>query len=229
MDGSQLLTSGLYTVSDAVRFVGVSSQKVRGWVAGYPRTQAPAILENEVGFYDGRLAMGFLTLMEVRFVAYFANNGVQVQSLRLMADEAKELLKHDHPFATNTIFTTDGRKIFAHIAEATGDRRMYDLQAKNWAFHDIIAQSLLEGVTFNPGGTAKRWHPSPSTAPNIVLDPIIAFGQPTLKDSGVPTQALYNAFRAEDETYESVAAWYDVPTEQVQEAIRFEVDLARAP
>ena len=97
-----------------------------------------------------------------------------------------------------------------------------------WAFHEIIVQSLLDGVRFDPQGTAKRWHPRPSTAPKIVLDPMIAFGQPALEDNGVPTQALYNAFRAEGETYESVAVWYDVPTEQVQEAVRFEVDLARA-
>lgn len=230
MDGGALLTSGLYTISDAVRLLRgyqVNSQKIRGWIAGYPRTQAKPVVENEVGLLDGRIAMGFMTLMEVRFVAYFTGQGVKVASIRHMAIEARRLLEHEHPFATNAIFATDGKKIFAKSAEETGDAKMYDLKDKNWAFYEIIAQSLLRGVEFDPSGTARAWYPNRDLAPNIVLDPRIAFGQPVLDESGVPTEAIFDAFKAEGETYETVSHWYEVPVEHVQQAVRFETEYVR--
>ncbi len=231
MDGGAYLTTGLYTVSDAVRLLRryrVSGQGVRGWVSGYPRTRAAPIIDNEVGFLGGHLAMGFINLMEVRFIAYFADKGVKVASLRYMAEEAKQFLRHPHPFATKTIFATDGKIIFAKSAKATGDPRMYDLKAKNWAFYRIIAQSLLRGVEFNPGGTARAWYPDKKLTPNIVLDPMIAFGQPVINESRVPTEALFDSFNAEGETYESVAGWFDMPVGHVRQAVQFETEYARA-
>lgn len=230
MDGGTLLTSGLYTVSDAVRLLRayqVNSQKIRGWVAGYPRTHAEPIIDNEVGFVEGRLAMGFTGLMEVRFIAYFTGQGVKTASIRHMAAEAKRMLKHEHPFATNAIFATDGKKIFAKSAEETGDPKMYDLKDKNWAFYEIIARSLLRGVEFDPSGTARTWYPNKDIVPNIILDPRVAFGQPVIDESGVPTEALFDAFKAEGETYETVSHWYDVPVEHVQQAVQFETEYAR--
>lgn len=231
MDGSNLLTAGLYTVADAVRLLrgyDTSKQKVRGWVAGYPQTAANPVIHNEVGFVSGRLAMGFVSLMEVRFVAYFARQGIRVSSIRHMAVEARQLLQHEHPFATKAIFATDGKKIFARSAEETRDRRMYDLSAKNWAFYDIMADSLRKGVEFDPSGTANTWRPAEEIAPNVILDPRLAFGQPVLDESGVPTQALFDAFNAESETYESVAFWYEIPVEHVRQAVRFETEYSRA-
>ena len=230
MDGGTFLTAGLYTVSDAVRLLRayqVNNQKVRGWVSGYVRTQADPIVDNEVGFFGGKLAMGFLNLMEVRFIAYFAAYGVKVASIRYMAAEAKDMLQHEHPFATDAIFATDGKKIFAKSAEATGDRRMYDLKDKNWAFYEMIAASLKKGVEFDPSGAAKTWHLADQVAPDVALNPLVAFGQPTLDESGVPTEALFDAFNVEGETYESIAYWYDVPVEHVKQAVRFETEFAR--
>ncbi len=228
MVGYDLLGAGIYTVPDAARLLRVSHQKVRGWVAGYPRTKAPPIIRNEVGVLNNRLAMSFINLMEARFIAYFASFNVHVTAIRYMAEEAKSFLQHPHPFATNAIFTTDGRKIFAAAAEHTGDKWLYDLRAKNWALYEIVVQSLKKGVIFDPKGVAATWFPRDELAPNVILHPKIAFGQPVLKDNGVPTRALFDAFHAEGETYETVAHWYDVPPEQVEEAVRFELDLSRA-
>lgn len=231
MDGSRLLTAGLYTVPDAVRLLqnyDVNARRIRGWVAGYPRTHSDPIVENEVGHADGKLAMGFLNLMEVRFIAYFARRGVKVASIRHMASEAKDLLKNEHPFATNAIFSTDGKKIFAKSAEETGDRRLYDLKGKNWAFYDVIKESLLRDVEFDPNGVYRSWWPAKGLAPNVMIDPRVAFGQPVLDQSGVPTEALFESFNAEGETYESVAHWFEVPLDQVQQAVRFETEFMRA-
>src|SRR5262249_48850608 len=109
-----LLETGIYSVSEAAYLVGVSKQKVRGWIAGWPRRAEP-ILDNELGWVEGRLAFSFTNLMEIRFLAFFENAGLHIWHIRSVMSEAEKLFDHPHPFATNTVFMTDGKKIIAEI------------------------------------------------------------------------------------------------------------------
>lgn len=223
---SEYLGKGIYTIPEAARLIGVNYTKVRGWVVGYPQTKGPPIIHNQIGEYRNKIALSFINLMEARFIAYFARFGVHVKSIRYMAEEAKRLIETPHPFATKTIFKTDTKIIYAEVAEKTGDKKLYDLKRKNWAYYEVIESSLLEGVEFNAEDVVSAWYPNPNRYPHIVIRPQIAFGQPALAEVGVPTRALLNAFDAEGETYESVAGWYEVTPDFVREAVRFEMELA---
>jgi len=221
-----LLESGIFTVSEGARLLEIPSQKVRGWIAGYPRTEAAPILENELGWADGRLAFSFTNLMEIRFLAFFSNQGVSVRSIRTMAEEAKKVLRHPHPFATNTVFKTDGKKIYAATVEQTGDEKLYNLYNRNYELRPIVLQSLIDGVVYDPKGAARAWYPRPKIAPNVVIQPKHSFGKPVLKDSGIPTETLAAAARHDPPNV--VAQWYEVPEARVREAIKFEQELKRA-
>lgn len=223
-----LFRTGVYTAPEAARLLRAPYQKVRGWLAGYPNTQSGPLLDNELKDYEDGLFISFTNLMEARFVAFFSSHGVHVRTLRAIAEEAKTFLDTPHPFATNAIFRTDGKDVFIEAASKTDDKHLYNLKKKNWMFHDIIEQSLLKGVEFDPSGKALNWIPRMDIAPNVIVNPNMAFGQPVLKGIGVPTSALFDALNVEGETYESVAGWYDVPIEAVKEAALFEMDLARA-
>lgn len=228
-----LLETGIYSVSEATRLLRLqkldaSQQRVRGWIAGYYRTAGEPIIRNQVGFYDRRLAMSFTNLMEARFIAYFSGKGVSVNHIRAIVEEARDFANHEHPFATKLMFTTDGKNIFGLVAEKTGDPRMYDFQKKNWAMYVVMAQSLRAGVIYDLEGEALAWHPHKHLAPHVIVHPKRAFGQPVLKDSGVPTATLYDSFKADDENHETVANWFGIPVAQVKEAVRFEGLLAQA-
>lgn len=222
-----LLDRGLYTVGDAARLLRISPQRVRGWIAGYPRTKSGPILNNDVGWLKDSLAFSFANLMEIRFIEHFAALEVRVATIREMAREAEKVLNHPHPFATKTVFQTDGRAIFAETAQVTGDKKLYDLRAKNWAMLDVIEQSLHREVQYDPSGDAAQWLPRPEM-PNIVIHPRVAFGHPTLKNAGVPTRTLFEAFQAEGDDADSVAKWFDITPACVREAVQFEINLAMA-
>jgi len=226
--GNASLGTGVYTLQEASRLLTVPVSKLRGWVAGYPGTAAEPIITTEHEVLDNHVALSFINLMEARFIDAFSKYGVHVRSIRLMAAEAKRVLNHSHPFATDFLFRTDGRKIFIEVAEETGDKKLYDLRGKNWAFHGLLAAALKEGVVFGESGVARAWHPRPRITPNVVVDPRFAFGQPILEQSATPTRALLDAFHAEGESYEMVANWYQLPVEQVRQAIEFEFQLALA-
>jgi uncharacterized protein (DUF433 family) len=221
-----MLESGIYTVSDASRLIRTSEQKLRGWISGYPRRGEP-ILKNELGWLDGRLAFSFANLMEMRFLAFFATEGIHLNSLRFMVAEARKVLRHPHPFATNVVFRTDGRRVYADILQRSGETRLYNLYARNYEMGAVIERTLKAEVIYDPRGEAASWLPRPELAPNIIVHPKLAFGQPTLRGSGVPVRALLDALNA-GETVSAVANWFEVPEQQVREAEAFDRDLARA-
>ena len=92
----------------------------------------------------------------------------------------------------------------------------------------VMKQSLREGVVYSPEGMARAWYPHKRLAPNVIVNPKRAFGQPILKDSGVPTVTLYDSFKADERNYETVANWFELPVAQVKEAVKFEELLAQA-
>lgn len=224
----ELLRSGIYTVSEASRLLRARPERIRGWIAGYPRTNAPPLIKNEIGWLRHTLSFAFVNLMEMRFIQHFSGYGVKVGTIRRLAGEAERILRHSHPFATSTVFKTDGKKIFADIAAETNDRKLYDLAARNWAMADVIAQSLFAGAIYDPSGDISGWHPRHETAPDVVMLPHVSFGQPVIVGHWIPTRTLAEAFHAEGKDCEAVAKWYEIPVALVNQAVRFETELALA-
>lgn len=220
-----LISTGIYTIQDASRLLEVSPHKLRGWVCGYHGMIGAPLITSQIPTVEERIAISFVNLIEARFIAMFSRYGVDVRSIRYMVAEAERVLNHPHPFATETIFKTDGKKIFMQAAEETGDPKLYDLKKKNFAIHDVLAAEFKKGVVYSGRGNAESWFPRKESAPNVIVHPHMAFGQPVIKKCGVPTKTLFDAFNAEDGSYESVAYWFDVSEDDVKEAVRFEVSL----
>lgn len=221
-----LLETGIYTVAEAAYLVRASKQKVRGWVTGYPKRSAPPIIDNELGWVDGRLAFSFTNLMEIRFIAFFESAGVHFWHIRSIMEEVKKELNHPHPFATNIVFKTDGRKIVAEIAAKNGVKSIFDLRTKNYEMRTVVLPTLRDDVVYDPKGIARAWYPRPHTSPNVILHPKFAFGRPILRESRIPTRALAEAVLADG--VRSTARWFEIPERQVQEAAKFEMTLRQA-
>lgn len=227
MAGPDLLTTGIYTVSEAAELLGVSARKIRGWIAGWPGTKAAPVLENDLGWVDGRLAFSFANLMELRFLAFFAGAGVDIRHIRAIMAEARAELQRPHPFATNVVFKTDGRKIVAEIARRNGVADLYDLQSRNFEMGVVVYDTLKDGVVYDPSGVAQTWFPRRSLAPNVIVHPKLAFGRPVLKDSGIPTEAVFDAVHAEGSA-EAAAELFEISVRRVNEAVSFEDNIRLA-
>jgi uncharacterized protein (DUF433 family) len=223
--GAPLATTGIYTIQDASRLLEVPSNRLRGWISGYAGMATDPLIRSDISAIDGRIAISFVNLIEARCIATFSKLGINVHSIRYMLQEARRVLNHPHPFATEMIFRSDGNRIFMQAAEETGDPKLYDLKRKNFAFHDVLAKEFKQGVVYSNGGNVAAWYPRKGSSPNVIIDPRMAFGQPVLKEQGVPTKTLFEAFNAEDGSYQSVAYWFDISEDDVKEAVSFEVSL----
>jgi len=224
---TDLSRSGIYSVSEAARLIGVPMQRVRAWVTGWPRTAAPPVIQNDLGWVDGRLAFSFANLMELRFVAFFSAANVSMHEIRSIMDEVRAAIHRPHPFATDIVFKTDGSKIVAEIARKNGISDLYDLRSRNFEMGVVVYRTLKEGVVYDPKGDAQAWFPRRILAPNVIVHPKLAFGRPVLKGSGIPTEAIADAMRAERDI-ETVAVLFEISTKRVQEAVAFEANLRAA-
>jgi uncharacterized protein (DUF433 family) len=224
-----LLGIGLYTVPEASRLTGISSARLRRWLRGYTlgADEACAVSEpvwrRQIPEIDGTLGLGFLDLMEARFVDAFCAASVPWRVIRLCAERAREITGADHPFSSRR-FRTDGRSIFAEVVDQAGEKQLLDGAKNQLAFGRVIGPSLYAGVEFSVDDVPARWWPI-GRQETVVLDPARSFGQPIVNDGGVPTAVLVDAVEAEGSVVK-VALLFQVPRRSVRAALRFEKRLA---
>ena len=222
-----LLVGGIFTVPETAELVGAPQASVRVWVGGKKGRQAP-VIDNQLGMVDGKVAVSFTNLMELRFVSQFSKAGVRLNEIRSIMQEAKDTLAHPHPFATKIVFHTDGKKIVAAITRRHGVELVFeDLKTKNYEIPIVVLPSLKEDVVFDPNGNMVAWYPRKEIAPNVIVHPRFSFGRPVLQDSRIPTETLALAVKAEG-SVRSVAEQFEIPEKQVREAVRFQADLRQA-
>lgn len=219
----RLIGVGLYTVPEAARLTGAAPRTIRRWLTGYKyayrgdtRT-SPAVWVSDIGEIGGQLTLGFLDLVEIRFIRAFRRYGVSWPAIREAAKIACEMYRDRHPFSRHR-FRTDGRRIFGEI-ETRGDVRLFDLNRQSWVFHEIVSPSLYHGFDFDDDQVV-RWFPL-HPRKSIVIDPAFSFGRPIVTRERVPTQILAAAAKAEG-SVDAVARWYAVSPQSVRAAIDFE-------
>lgn len=222
MDWREAVKDGIYPVSFAAKMTEMTNARVASWFRS--RTQsamAPAIL-TPYQPVKGQIVMPFLALVESRFVARFRKHGLSLQTIRKVALKLRQ--QHDllHPFATETRFRTDGRKIMLQIADDE-ERRLLDIMTDEWAFPSVLEPSLFDSVVY-VDDLAVRLTPFPEF-PDIIIDPKYALGRPVVDKVFVPTRTLASAYLAEGDL-EAVAEWFDTAPELVSQAVGFEQRIA---
>jgi uncharacterized protein (DUF433 family) len=228
--GAKLLyfDKGIYSVPEAARLTGIDSRSISRWARGYHypirgsvRT-SPPVFRADFRPYEGRYALSFLDLMELRFVKAFRQHGLSFHKIRIASERAAKILLTHHPFASRRFFT-DRKTIFLRIAEEEGDPELLDIVRGQYGIDGIITPLLIEDVEYGDE-FPNRWYPLGKDG-GVMIDPKHAFGQPLVAQCWVRTSVLYAAYKAEG-SIEKAAAWYEVNESAVREAIGFESKLA---
>jgi len=218
IDWDKIGQVGLYTVPMAARILGESGPKIRSWIDGYPNSDADPIIRRQLPPINGRTVLGFLDLIEARFVRHFDHLGLSPQFIRIIAEKLRVRHHTDHPFATNKRFRTDGKTIIMETM-TDDEKRLINLRNDNFEMETIIEASLFESVLY-ADDLAYRWHPIRGL-PRVALDPKYAFGRPVIENAWVPTDTLYSAFQAEG-VLANVATDFDIDEEAVRQAVEYE-------
>jgi hypothetical protein len=223
---SDLLGVGLYTIGEVARLAEVIPARVRGWVQGYAqgvgKPRRSPVIDRRLPDLEGKTALSFRELIEVRFVRHFLRAGVSWHVLRRAAHEARrELLGDD---GARLRFSTDGVTVFADALAEAGDRRARDLVANQYVLLTIMEQSLQSEFDLDSDSLIRAWTPRRET-PLVVVNPSRSFGRPIV-EPGLPTSTLTGALSAEHGDTGLVAAIFDTTEEAVRQAAAFEMTLA---
>lgn len=235
---------GLYSVADAARLLRIPQRNIRRWLGGYQfktrdgaRQSMPPLWQAQLSVHDSHIELGFRDLIELRFVSAFIDKGLGILTIRRCLEHARALVGDEHPFSTRR-FHTDGRTIFlAFVDEAISNpaktlagvpeperARLIDLRTHQYVFREVIQQTFRDLDL--DADAVTRWRPYHGKE-TIVIDPKRAFGQPIATETGVPTNALADAFAAEG-SKRRVASLFNVPLGVVNDAVSFERGLAAA-
>jgi uncharacterized protein (DUF433 family)/DNA-binding transcriptional MerR regulator len=221
----QLTGLGLYTIPEAARLAGVQPVELRRWLQGYSSGKGealrhhPPLWSSEISDADVE-GLSFHDLLEIRFVKAFRDLGISLQTIRIAAINAREILESPYPFTCKS-FQTDGKTIFAKAMRESGELDLLDLRRRQYVFTKVVQPSLYAGIEFGADKRAARWYPM-ERSKAVVLDPNLAFGKPVVTDTALRTDILYDAWLAENKDRQRVARLYEVPVKAVETAIRFE-------
>jgi len=221
------LNVGIYTVPEAHKLTGVSRERIRRWLRGYRsnlrKKKYSPLWESQLPPIDNKVALGFLDLIEVKFVGAFLDKGVSWPMIHKVREKARELYPNvSHPFCTKQ-FVTDGQQVFIDLHKETGESSLLEIASDQHVFAGIT-KPFLKQLEFRDGSILERWWPLGREG-HVVLDPRKNFGQPTMSAEGVATQVLAESFRANG-SIDEVARWYEISPQSVREAVGYEQSLA---
>jgi uncharacterized protein (DUF433 family) len=220
---------GIYTLSTAAKILKMNPQRMRRWIKGYTYQKnteyysSKPLIKTEFKYNPDDVIISFLDLAELLFINSFIQYGVSMQKIRKAAVYAAKLLDTSHPFAIRKIFT-DGKSIFAKIAEEEGDSSLLDLIKKQYQLKKIIEPLLYECIDFNKYDQAERWWPL-GKKHEIVLDPARNMGQPILNSFNIRTELIYDLYQT-NHSIEEISEWYELDKSAIKTAIHFEKDFA---
>ena len=223
-----LLERPTYNAAQVGRLAGLRPERVRRWLRGYAylhagcaRRQEPVIRgpgERTLPTYAS-----FLELVDLLFVKEFLDEGITLQQLRRALAEAADLLGVTH-FARQ-VFFTEGRRIHLEVREKGGKALLQLQSGGQWVIAPFILE-LAKRIEFDETSElAIRWYPR-GQAGHIVVDPAIAFGQPTIAGHGIATANVFDLYEAEGGDIEAVCSWWGLSRGEAEAAVEFQRGLA---
>lgn len=229
----------LYGLTDAARYLKVNIKTLRSWVYGRnytlrdgttkwwpPVIQLPDANKPQLSFYN---------LVEVHVLLGIRRiHNIQFYKVRNTLDFLERLLPNQkHPLATEE-FWTDKFDLFIKTAGSlictTQHGQQVIEEAVRQYLHRIDRDVNLapfrlypfsSEIMFELGNSRRRPSELGNQPKNIVIDPLIAFGRPTLAGTGVATNVIAGRFRA-GETIRDIAKDYEIEESKVKQALDYE-------
>lgn len=209
---------------EAARLVGMSPRTLATWAHGYERhfqdrstvKQGPVI--TALRSADER-TVPFIGLVEATVVQAFRRTGLPMQRIRRAIEVLSTQGELQHALASRQLYT-DGANVLYDYARLESDDQLRLLTvvfSGQRVFHEVI-QEYLARITFGDTWATELIVPV-TDRPVLRIRPNVASGTPVFVNGGAPLDAVRSRFQA-GESIASIAADYDVPADDISEALR---------
>lgn len=221
-----MLDRPLYGVGQAAALLGVRGPATLWrWLDGYHRgdTIYPPVIRDQPTGVD---VLTWGEFIEARYLARLRDSGVSLQHLRGLVDRLREQFNTAHPLAHAKPFF-DGQDVVMRAQEEENlprELRVVIVAKNGQTKLSPAAEDFIRDIDYDQD-VAARLRPAGRKSP-VVIDPARGFGMPSLLGRNLRTEVLAELSLAGDSN-ESIAAAYDLTAEQVEAALRFELQVAR--
>lgn len=228
MEEKKYIGKGLYTIKDAMALTGISYAKVRHWIRGDLRTDefmregVPPVINSEFGKIDSKYILSFHDLIEVIVINSLEKYGVSLKNIRSAHFNAQKLYNTKHPFSLKR-YWTDGKWVLTDGPDR--DNELINLINNQHEIREVVNPFLAKVEYDNRNEIPLRLWPM-GTDRNVVIDPNRSFGQPIVKNEGVPTYFLASSVIAEG-SIRKTALWYGVDESSVHDAFEYEKNILK--
>jgi len=222
-----VLSTPAYPFVEAAHYLNLPLSTLRAWCLGQG-TQAGSRTRQFLPLIrldqNDRRALSFLNLVEAHVLAAIRRtHHVPLPKVRQALNYVSKKMGTERPLA-EAEFQTDGLDLFVDKLGALvnvtqdGQTEMADMIRDHLKRIERDTNGIPVRLFLFTRTDAARDQTSP-----VVVDPTIAFGRPVLAGRSVPTAILADRFKAGD-SLDQLAADYDTSTQQIEEAIRCELE-----
>lgn len=216
------LEHGVYTLLEVARYTNLKYSTVRYWFLGRPDGAGRGpVFRSDYPIVCGQRAVSFLDLFDALIAGQFRELGVSLQAVRRAHELLQRRLGTVHPFCHHDLYT-DGKAIIAGTASAIDDETLNDVISGQHLFPQIKVH-LAHVVYCEKSNLVSRW----KIADGVIMDPTLSRGKPVVDHTGTTTFVLAGAYCANHQNADLVADLFDVSTEQVLNAVKFEEALRK--
>jgi len=222
---AEVLMRPRYTRAEAARIIAVSPATFRNWAHGYTyrttegvRTSPGLITLAPVG---DRLFVPFIGLAEAYILNAFRQTGVSMQRIRPALEKIQREMGLDTALA-NRRLKTDGVEIlyeYGQVAQAQGDtktakdvRELVVVRNGQRVFTEVVG-GYLRTIVYE-GDWVSALHLYRYEDVDVVVDPRVNYGKPTLASRGIQLDHLLARMRG-GESARDLAWDYDLTEEEI--------------
>lgn len=155
-------------------------------------------------------------------VAILRSYGISLKKTSIAHDYLAEALHTSHPFVDQALWVEDAEVAIDVYAEV--DNLLVTASRHGQRpFSELLTRKIVEvaNMTFDDEGLAATWTPYD----DVVIDPNVHSGATCLRDTRISTGIVYGMFSA-GETVGAIEDWYEITADQVENAIKWEEQLA---
>jgi uncharacterized protein (DUF433 family) len=205
-----------YPIAEAARLARLKPQTLRRWTKGYRYDggQQPPVLRSA----GGQDVLSFVDLLEAAFLRAYREKGISLQRIRAALDYAAESLKMERPLVYHQ-FLHDGKDLFARFQDEHSENGLLNLSRGGQAAWPEVVDRYLHELDYEDE-IAIRWWPEGKSR-HVIIDPRFAFGSPVVTSKMIRTELVAERWEAGEKMLD-IAGDFDVPVEEVEEALRYE-------
>jgi uncharacterized protein (DUF433 family) len=225
--GDPHYTTPIYHKAEAAQIIAVPAQTFRDWAVGYARKRldgsqvvsAPIVTTLDPVRPRG-VSVPFVGLAEAYIVSAFTKAGVPMRRIRPAVLWLQEHIGLPQALASQRL-QTDGAEVLWDFGRMSGDPADQDIvdglvvvRSGQQVFRPVV-RDYLTRVTYQDGWTRRIQLPQYGNT-EVVVDPWLNGGQPTVAGRGIRVTDIMNRLNAR-EPAEDVAGDYGLSVREVEE------------